>query len=141
MANKKFLDLTGTGYLWSKIKQQLDNKADSSDLTTLAGRVTAAEGEIDDLQALHASGKTVAQEVSDGISALDLANTYAGIAYEDKVDTLIIGGGMAYTFLSVQGHKIGKSLVEADYLDTARDFLKAAAEKKVNVILIKILFK
>ena len=50
-------------------------------------------------------------------------------------DTMVIGGGMAYTFLSVQGHKIGKSLVEADYLDTARDFLKAAAEKKVNVIL------
>ena len=47
----------------------------------------------------------------------------------------IIGGGMAYTFLSVQGHKIGKSLVETDYLDTARDFLKAAAEKKVNIIL------
>lgn len=50
-------------------------------------------------------------------------------------DTMVIGGGMAYTFLSVQGHKIGKSLVEADYLDTARDFLKAAAEKKVNIIL------
>ena len=50
-------------------------------------------------------------------------------------DTMVIGGGMAYTFLSVQGHKIGKSLVEADYLDTAREFLKAAAEKKVNIIL------
>ncbi len=50
-------------------------------------------------------------------------------------DTMVIGGGMAYTFLSVQGHKIGKSLVETDYLDTARDFLKAAAEKKVNIIL------
>ena len=50
-------------------------------------------------------------------------------------DTMVIGGGMAYTFLTVQGHKVGKSLVEADYLDTARDFLKAAAEKKVNVIL------
>ena len=50
-------------------------------------------------------------------------------------DTMVIGGGMAYTFLTVQGHKVGKSLVESDYLDTARDFLKAAAEKKVNVIL------
>ena len=50
-------------------------------------------------------------------------------------DTMVIGGGMAYTFLSVQGHKVGKSLVESDYLDTARDFLKAAADKKVNVIL------
>ena len=50
-------------------------------------------------------------------------------------DTMVIGGGMAYTFLSVQGHKVGKSLVEADYLDTAREFLEAAAKKKVNVIL------
>ncbi|MBR5672516.1 MAG: phosphoglycerate kinase [Spirochaetales bacterium] len=50
-------------------------------------------------------------------------------------DTMVIGGGMAYTFLTVQGHKVGKSLVESDYLDTAQDFLKAAAEKKVNVIL------
>ena len=50
-------------------------------------------------------------------------------------DTMVIGGGMAYTFLTVQGHKVGKSLVESDYLDTARDFLEAAAEKKVNVIL------
>ena len=50
-------------------------------------------------------------------------------------DTMVIGGGMAYTFLSVQGHKIGKSLVESDYLETAKDFLKAAADKKVTVIL------
>ena len=50
-------------------------------------------------------------------------------------DTMVIGGGMAYTFLSVQGHKIGKSLVESDYLETAKDFLKAAADKNVTVIL------
>ncbi len=50
-------------------------------------------------------------------------------------DTMVIGGGMAYTFLSVQGHKIGKSLVESDYLETAKNFLKAAADKKVTVIL------
>ena len=50
-------------------------------------------------------------------------------------DTMVIGGGMAYTFLQVQGHKVGKSLVEADYIETAREFLKAADEKKVKVIL------
>lgn len=50
-------------------------------------------------------------------------------------DTMVIGGGMAYTFLSVQGHKIGKSLVESDYLETAKDFLKAAADKNVTIIL------
>ena len=42
---------------------------------------------------------------------------------------------MAYTFLKVQGHSIGKSLVEDDYLDTAKAFLAKAAEKGVEVIL------
>lgn len=50
-------------------------------------------------------------------------------------DTIVIGGGMAYTFLKVQGHEIGKSLLENDYLDVAASFLKKAAEKGVNVIL------
>lgn len=50
-------------------------------------------------------------------------------------DTIVIGGGMAYTFLAVQGHKIGKSLVEEEYKDTARSFLAKAKEKGVNVIL------
>ena len=50
-------------------------------------------------------------------------------------DTIVIGGGMAYTFLKVQGHAIGKSLVEDDFLDTAKNFLAAAAKKGVKVIL------
>ncbi len=50
-------------------------------------------------------------------------------------DTIVIGGGMAYTFLKVQGHEIGKSLLENDYLDVAASFLKKAAEQGVNVIL------
>lgn len=50
-------------------------------------------------------------------------------------DTIVIGGGMAYTFLKVQGHKIGKSLVEDDFLETAKSFLEAAAKKGVLVIL------
>jgi phosphoglycerate kinase len=50
-------------------------------------------------------------------------------------DTIVIGGGMAYTFLKVQGHEIGKSLLENDYLDVAASFLKKAAEKGVKVIL------
>ena len=43
-----------------------------------------------------------------------------------KVDFLIIGGGMANTFLAAQGKKVGKSLCEHDMLDTAREILKAA---------------
>ena len=50
-------------------------------------------------------------------------------------DAIVIGGGMAYTFLKVQGHQIGKSLVEDDYLETAKNFLSAAEKKGVKVIL------
>ena len=50
-------------------------------------------------------------------------------------DAIVIGGGMAYTFLKVQGHQIGKSLVEDDYLETAKNFLAAAQKKGVKVIL------
>ena len=50
-------------------------------------------------------------------------------------DKIVIGGGMAYTFLKVQGHKIGKSLVEDDFLETASSFLEKAKEKNVEVIL------
>ncbi len=44
----------------------------------------------------------------------------------DKVDTLIIGGGMAYTFLKAQGHDVGKSLCEEDQLDYAREMMEKA---------------
>ncbi len=50
----------------------------------------------------------------------------------DKVDNLIIGGGLAYTFVKAQGHEIGKSLLEADKLDLALSFIKKAEEKGVN---------
>lgn len=52
-----------------------------------------------------------------------------------NASALIIGGGMAYTFLKAQGHAIGKSLVEDDFIDTAKNLLKAAAEKKVRIVL------
>ena len=52
-----------------------------------------------------------------------------------NASTLIVGGGMAYTFLKAQGHKIGKSLVEDDFLDTAKNLLAKAAEKKVKILL------
>jgi phosphoglycerate kinase len=49
----------------------------------------------------------------------------------NKVDYLLIGGGMANTFFKAQGYQIGKSLVENDALDTARDMLKKGGEKLV----------
>ncbi|MCB0666604.1 MAG: phosphoglycerate kinase [Saprospiraceae bacterium] len=53
----------------------------------------------------------------------------------DFVDTLIIGGGMAYTFVKAQGGEIGKSLVEEDKLDLARDLIEKAKNKGVNLLL------
>ncbi len=52
-----------------------------------------------------------------------------------KVDAIIIGGGMAYTFLKVQGIAIGKSLVEDEMLDTAKTVLAKAKEKNVKILL------
>lgn len=52
-----------------------------------------------------------------------------------KLDNLIIGGGMAYTFLKAQGGKVGSSLVEDDFLETAREILKSAEAKGVKVYL------
>ena len=53
----------------------------------------------------------------------------------DKVDTLLIGGGMANTFLAAQGYKMGKSLVEEDKLDLAKELLAKANKNKVNMLL------
>ncbi len=52
-----------------------------------------------------------------------------------NVNTLIIGGGMAYTFLKVKGHSIGKSLFEEEFVNTAKDLLEKAEEKGVTVLL------
>ncbi|ASW43398.1 MAG: phosphoglycerate kinase [Clostridiales bacterium] len=53
----------------------------------------------------------------------------------DKVDTLIIGGGMAYTFLKAQGYEIGTSLVEEDRLDYALEMIQKAKDKGVKFLL------
>lgn len=52
-----------------------------------------------------------------------------------NASNIIIGGGMAYTFLKVKGFSIGKSLVEEDYLETAKSLLENAEKKGVNIIL------
>lgn len=53
----------------------------------------------------------------------------------DKVDNLIIGGGMTYTFFKAEGGQIGKSLVEEDKLDLAKSLIQKAKDKGVNLIL------
>ena len=53
----------------------------------------------------------------------------------EKVDTLIIGGGMAYTFFKAQGYEVGNSLCELDKLDLAREAMEKAKNKGVKLIL------
>lgn len=50
----------------------------------------------------------------------------------EKVDNLIIGGGLAYTFVKAQGHEVGKSLLEEDKIELAKEFMKKAEEKGVK---------
>jgi phosphoglycerate kinase len=53
----------------------------------------------------------------------------------DKVDNLIIGGGLAYTFVKAQGYEIGKSLLEEDKIDLAKEFMQKAKDKGVNMVM------
>jgi len=57
------------------------------------------------------------------------------IALLDKIDTLIIGGGMAYTFMNALGYSIGNSLCESDKLDLAQDIMAKAKEKEVKFLI------
>lgn len=52
-----------------------------------------------------------------------------------RVDRLLIGGGMLFTFLAAQGHKVGSSLLEADQLDTVREYMRRAEESGVELVL------
>ena len=53
----------------------------------------------------------------------------------DKVDTLIIGGGMAYTFMKAQNEEVGNSLLEADYLDYAKEMVEKAEKNGVKLLI------
>ncbi len=66
-------------------------------------------------------------KVSDKIGVID--------SLLQKVDTLMIGGGMAYTFFKAQGYEVGDSICELDKLDLARDLMKKAEEKGVKLML------
>jgi phosphoglycerate kinase len=52
-----------------------------------------------------------------------------------KADTLLIGGGMVFTFLKAQGHDVGKSLLEEDQVDTCAEYLRRATELDVEIVL------
>ncbi|ACQ80422.1 Phosphoglycerate kinase [Beutenbergia cavernae DSM 12333] len=52
-----------------------------------------------------------------------------------KADTLLIGGGMVFTFLAAQGHQVGKSLLEEDQIDTVKGYLDQAEQSGVTIVL------
>ena len=66
-------------------------------------------------------------KVSDKLSVID--------ALLPKVDTLLIGGGMLFTFLVAQGHKVASSLLEADQVEVVREYLSRAKELGVEIVL------
>lgn len=66
-------------------------------------------------------------KVSDKLAVID--------ALLPKVDTLLVGGGMLFTFLFAQGHKVGASLLEEDQVDVVKGYLAKAAELGVEIVL------
>ncbi|ROR90623.1 phosphoglycerate kinase [Nocardioides aurantiacus] len=52
-----------------------------------------------------------------------------------KADTLLIGGGMVFTFLAAEGHEVGNSLLEQDQVETCRDYLRRSQESGVEIVL------
>ena len=68
-----------------------------------------------------------------GAKVADKLNVISNLL--EKVDTLIIGGGMAYTFLAAKGYEVGTSLVDNEKLDYCKEMMKKAEEKGVNLLL------
>ncbi len=68
-----------------------------------------------------------------GAKVADKLNVISNLL--EKVDTLIIGGGMAYTFLAAKGYEVGSSLVDNEKIDYCKDMMKKAEEKGVKLLL------
>ncbi len=100
-------------------------------LPACAGRLMAAE-----LEALEAALGRPERPVAAIVGGAKVSSKLALLGnLVRKVDFLIIGGGMANTFLAAQGHGVGKSLCEHGLAATARDILKAAGEAGCEIIL------
>ena len=68
-----------------------------------------------------------------GAKVADKLNVISNLL--EKVDTLIIGGGMAYTFLAAKGYEVGTSLVDNEKLDYCKEMMKKAEAKGVKLLL------
>jgi phosphoglycerate kinase len=141
-------------------KEESERAAFASELAALAdvyvgdgfGAVHRKHASVFDLPKLlpHAAGTLVAAEVEvlkkltteparpygvvlGGAKVSDKLGVISNLL--GKVDVMAIGGGMVFTFLAAQGKEIGKSLVEAEMLDTVRGLIKEAQEKSVRLVL------
>jgi phosphoglycerate kinase len=141
-------------------KEESERAAFAAELATLAdlyvgdgfGAVHRKHASVFDLPKLlpHAAGTLVAAEVEvlkkltteparpygvvlGGAKVSDKLGVISNLL--GKVDVMAIGGGMVFTFLAAQGHEIGKSLVEAEMLDTVRGLIQEASDKGVRLVL------
>lgn len=104
----------------------------------VAERLPAAVGglvetEVEVLQRLTATPERPYVVVLGGSKVSDKLGVIDNLI--DKADSLLIGGGMVFTFLAAQGHGVGSSLLEADQLDVAKRYIEQAAEKGVDLVL------
>ncbi|MEW5818936.1 MAG: phosphoglycerate kinase [Cyanobacteriota bacterium] len=90
---------------------------------------------------LHNLGKILAHPESPFVAIIGGSKVSSKIGILEnlieKVDTLVIGGGMIFTFLKAQGYNIGKSLLEEDKIELAKTLMEKAKEKNVGIILAK----
>lgn len=100
-------------------------------LPSAAGRLVAAELEV--LKRLTDTPERPYAVVLGGSKVSDKLGVISHLL--ERVDTILIGGGMLFTFLAAQGHRVGASLLESDQLDTVRGYLATAAERGVRIVL------
>ncbi|MFT4122553.1 MAG: phosphoglycerate kinase [Microbacteriaceae bacterium] len=100
-------------------------------LPSAAGALIAAE--LDVLDRLTESPERPYSVVLGGSKVSDKLGVISHLL--PRVDTLLIGGGMLFTFLAAQGHPVGRSLLEQDQLDTVRGYLREAKERGVRIEL------
>ena len=100
-------------------------------LPSAAGRLVAAELEV--LQRLTVDPARPYTVVLGGSKVSDKLGVIAHLL--ERVDTLLIGGGMLFTFLAAQGHAVAASLLEQDQLDTVRGYLAEAEKRGVRIVL------
>lgn len=100
-------------------------------LPSAAGRLVA--GELEVLRKLTDDPARPYTVVLGGSKVSDKLGVIAHLL--ERVDTLLIGGGMLFTFLAAQGHSVASSLLEADQLDTVRGYLAQAEQRGVRIVL------